>query len=90
MARFHIQTAHAPEQCLSTLDDFVAIGPSELSKWDIACVTGDHSNHVAYRTVDAADADAARTLVPQTVRATAQVTEVGTATAEQVAAFHQM
>ena len=89
MPRFHIQTTHAPEQCLPTLDDFVAMGASELRKWDIACVTGDHTNHVAYRTVDAADAAAARNLVPQTTRPTAQVTEVATATAEQVAAFHQ-
>ena len=30
MARFHVQTTHTPEKCLSALDELVAMGPHEI------------------------------------------------------------
>ena len=89
MARFHGQTADTPEKCLSALDELVAMGPHEIDNWEIGCAVGDHSNHISYRTVEAADGNAARRMVPESLRSTAQIAEVGKLTAEQVRALHQ-
>jgi hypothetical protein len=88
MARFLIQAAHTPEQCLAALDELVAMGPGEIEKWDLGCAVGDHSNHTCYGAIEAADLDAARSRIPLSTRSQAQVTEVGRLTADQVRAFH--
>jgi len=53
MARYHIRSAHTTEDCLGTLDQFVAQVPNDLPRWDFGCAAGDHSNHVAYAVVEA-------------------------------------
>jgi hypothetical protein len=89
MARYLIQAAHTPEQCLAALDELVAMGPGEIDKWDLGCAVGDHSNHVGVAIFEAADTNAVRNLVPASARAGAQITEVGNLTEEQVRSFHK-
>ena len=88
MARFLVQAAHTPEQCLAALDELVAIGPGEIDKWDLGCAVGDHSNHICYAILESADLNAARDLVPSGARAQAQITEVGKVTEAQVRSYH--
>jgi hypothetical protein len=89
MSRFTIQAAHTPEGCLQTLDEVLALGPSALANYDFACAVGDHSNHMCYTIVEAANEAAARATLPERVRSTAQVVEVGKFTPEQIRSFHQ-
>jgi hypothetical protein len=89
MARYHIRSAHTTEDCLGTLDQFVAQVPNDLPRWDFGCAVSDHSNHVAYVVVEASSEAAARESLPEGIRGQAQVTEVGKFTAAQVRSFHQ-
>jgi hypothetical protein len=89
MARFLVQAPHTSEQCLSALDELVAMGPGAIDSWDLGCATGDHSNHVGYTTIEAADAASARGMIPESARPQAQVTEVGKVSEEQVRSYHK-
>jgi len=51
-------------------------------------VVGDHSNHVAYATIEAVNEPAARNTMPMLLRSRAQLVEVGKVTPEQVKSFH--
>jgi hypothetical protein len=88
MSRYVIQSMHTSDGCLQTLDDVLALGADALAGYDFACAVGDHSNHICYTTIDAMDAIAARAALPASVRAQAQVTEVGKFTPEQIRSFH--
>jgi hypothetical protein len=88
MSRFVIQSQHTADGCLQTLDEVLALGADALARYDFACAAGDHSNHTCYTTVDAIDSVAARATLPASVRAQAQVTEVGKFTPEQIRSFH--
>jgi hypothetical protein len=88
MSRYVIQSMHTADGCLQTLDDVLALGSDALARYDFACAVGDHSNHTCYTTVDAVDAIAARAALPSSVRAQAQVIEVGKFTPEQIRSFH--
>jgi 2-keto-3-deoxy-L-rhamnonate aldolase RhmA len=79
---------HTADGCLQTLDDVLALGSDALAGYDFACAVGDHSNHTCYTTVEAMDAIAARATLPPSVRAQAQVIEVGKFTPEQIRSFH--
>jgi hypothetical protein len=79
---------HTADGCLQTLDDVLALGSDALAHYDFACAVGDHSNHMCFTTVEAIDSVAARATLPQTVRANAQVIEVGKFTPEQIRSFH--
>ena len=54
----------------------------------LAITVGDHSNHVAFTSVDAADTQAAIAQLPPLMRDKAQITEIGQFTAEQVKSYH--
>ena len=88
MARFLVQSTHSAEQCLAALDELVAMGRGEIDRWDLGCAVGDHSNHVAFGVVEAADLNAARRGVPRGMLATATLTEIGKVTEEQVRSYH--
>jgi hypothetical protein len=88
MSRYLVESRHTPDECLKTLDDLVTAGPEGLPKWDFACAVGDHSNHIAYSTVDAPSSAAALASLPASMRGSATVTEIGKFTAEQVRSFH--
>ena len=89
MARYQVQSTHTPEECLKTLDDIVAQGPDTLPKWDFGCAAGDHSNHIAYSVIEAADEGSARQMLPAGLRSGALITEVAKVTPEQVRSYHQ-
>jgi hypothetical protein len=88
MARFFIQAAHTPEECLATLDAALAQGRDMLARYDFGCAVGDHSNHVCYVTVEAKDAADARRLIAGPLANKAQVVEVGKFTEQQIRSFH--
>jgi hypothetical protein len=88
MARYFVEASHTPDQCLQGLDDIVALGPREIERFDFGCAVGDHSNHVCFCSVEAANEGAVRDLLPRGIRAVARVTEVGKFTADQVKSFH--
>jgi hypothetical protein len=88
MARFVIQSAHAPEECLATLDAAMAQGRNMLAQYDFGCAVGDHSNHVCYTTLEAENEAAARRLVAGPLASKATVVEVGKFTEDQIRSFH--
>ena len=88
MSRYAVQSMHTADGCLQTLDDVLGLGPDALARYDFACAVGDHSNHICYTTVEAIDSVAARATLPPSVRAQAQVVEVGKFTPEQIKLFH--
>jgi hypothetical protein len=88
MARYYVQATHTPDQCLQSLDDVIAMGPTEIERYDFGCAVGDHSNHVCFCSVEAANEAAVRDMLPPSIRAVARVTEVGKFTVEQVKSFH--
>ncbi|HLG11916.1 MAG TPA: hypothetical protein VI876_09165 [Dehalococcoidia bacterium] len=88
MSRYAIQSMHTADGCLGTLDDILALGADALTHYDFGCAVGDHSNHTCYTTVEAMDAMAARAMLPASVRAQAQIIEVGKFTPAQIRSFH--
>jgi hypothetical protein len=88
MSRYVVQSMHTADGCLQTLDDVLALGSDALARFDFACAVGDHANHTCYTTVEAMDAIAARATLPPSVRAQAQIIEVGKFTPEQIRSFH--
>ena len=85
MPDFVIQSPHTKEECLQALDDTLALGEDVLAKFEYGCMTGDHT---AYGVVQAADADAATRLVPESLRSKATVSEVTRISADQIRAYH--
>ncbi len=88
MARYLIQTAHTPEECLQGLDDVLAQGSDVLARYDFGCAVGDHSNHVCYTSVEASSEAQARAQLPRSIADKANVTEVGKFTPTQIKSFH--
>jgi hypothetical protein len=88
MARYVIQSAHTPADCLATLDAALAQGRDMLAQYDFACAAGDHSNHTCFVTLEAPDEAAARRLVAGPLANKATVIEVGKFTESQIRSFH--
>ena len=88
MSQYFVQAAHTPEECLDGLDEILAQGPDVLARYSFGCAVGDHSNHTAFYTIEAASQAAARAALPERQRAGATVLEVGKFTPEQVRAAH--
>ncbi len=85
--RFMITSPHTAEQCLAALDDLSAHAPNLLAKMDFGCKAGDHTG---YAVVHAENADAARNMLPESLRASAKVVELNKFTQEQIKSFHAM
>lgn len=85
-SRFLIIMTHTPDQCLKSLDDYVAKTPDLLKKIDWGCKVGDHTGYVV---VKAADETAARYMLPYEERKTARVIQVDKFTVEQIKDFHK-
>ena len=89
MPRYIVQSSHTAEECLKSLDEFLAQGEDKLAMWDFGCAAGDHSNHTAYSTLQAPDEASARSMMPGTLRPQARISEVGKFTGDQVRSFHK-
>jgi hypothetical protein len=85
--RFMIIAPHTAEQCLAALDEFAGHAPKLLAKMDFGCKAGDHTG---YAIVHAENADAARNMLPETLRASAKVVELNKFTIDQIKSFHAM
>jgi len=86
VARFLIITPHTAEECLKSLDDYVAQNPDLLKKLDWGCMVGDHTGYVV---VEAADETAARNMLPADERKAARIIQVNKFTVEQIQEFHK-
>jgi len=86
MSRFHVESPHTKEECLTDLDA-MAQKPEILEKFEWGCMAGDHTG---YATVEADSEDQVRGMLPAAVRARAHITQVSTITPEQIRSFHQM
>ncbi len=84
MPAFLIISPHTQEECLGVMDEVNKT--KQLGEWDWGCASG---NHTAYRIVHAPDEQAALALVPENVRAKAQVFKVGKMTPAQLDAAHK-
>lgn len=85
MQSFLISSPHTAEQCLAALDDLNAMAPGLLAKMEFGCMAGDHTG---YAIVKAANADAARNMLPESLRASAKIQPLTKFTPEQIKAFH--
>jgi len=85
--RFLITSPHSAEMCLAALDDLSAHAPNLLAKMDFGCKVGDHNG---YAIVHAENADAARKMLPESLRAGAKIVELNKFTQEQIKSFHSM
>jgi hypothetical protein len=84
MSTFLIVSPHTAEECLAVMDEVNKT--KELTAWDWGCMSG---NHTAYRTVKAADENAALAMVPESVRAKAQVYKVTKMTPAMLETAHK-
>ena len=86
MARYHVESPHTKEECLSDLDA-MAEQPEMLKKFEWGCMAGDHTG---YAVLEAGSEQEARNMLPGAVRARARISEVSKITPEQIKSFHQM
>lgn len=83
--KYLIMTSHTPEQCVRDLDAFQAANPKLLATVEWGCMVGDHTGYVV---VDAANEDAAREMLPASMRMGARIVKVTTFTPEQIRQLH--
>ncbi len=86
MSMFLIESPHTEAECMNVMDEVNKSGAKELEAWQWGCMSG---NHTAYRTVMAADEDAALAMVPADVRAKAHAHKVSKMTAAQLEMAHK-
>jgi hypothetical protein len=80
MPLFEIESPHTKEECAGELQELQS-KKEVLNKFVWGCSTG---NHTAWALVEAQNENAARDLVPKTVRSKAKVTQVQKFTPEQI------
>ncbi|RLT34830.1 MAG: hypothetical protein DWI59_05610 [Chloroflexi bacterium] len=86
MAEFLIESNHGTLDCLRALYEMMEQKSGMLESFRYGCRSGDHRG---WAILPAADAEAARMLLPSYVRDTATVTEVYEFTPQQVAMMHK-
>lgn len=82
-----VESKHTEAECLKALDDIVASNPKLLDKCWMGCATG---NHTGWATIEAQNEAEARNQLPQSLRQTAKISEVGKFTVEQIQSYHKM
>ena len=85
MARYLIQEAHKPEECLRTLDAYMQAGSHFLTHSDWGCGAGVHQSWLI---VEAANEEQARLMIPPAIRASAELVRLNRFTPEQVRELH--
>jgi hypothetical protein len=85
--RYLVMTSHTPEKCLAGLDAGVASKPEMLDRIEWGCMGGDHTGYVI---VEAANEQAARTMLPATMQSTARVIQLNHFSVDDIRSFHQM
>ncbi len=85
MSMYMIESPHSAEECTHVMDEVNKSGAKELESWTWGCEAG---NHTGYRTVMAANEDAALAMVPADVRAKAHAYKVSKMTPAQLKTAH--
>ncbi len=84
--KFLVESPHTKEECLRELDGIAAKGSDVLGKFSWACMSGEHTG---YAILEAKDEAAARSVVPEVVRAKARVHPVSTFTTKDIEQLHR-
>jgi hypothetical protein len=84
--KFLITSPHTKESCLADLDVVLAETPELLDRLEWGCMSGDHSG---YLIVKASSEDAARSMLPTSLRKNAKIVRLNQFTADQIRSFHQ-
>ncbi len=83
MERFLIETPHTDEECLSLLDQILAMG--YLHNFDWGCEDGDHTG---WAIIEADNRDQALLAVPTMVRPKVRIVQLNRFTDEDVQKLH--
>lgn len=86
MSKYLVETHHTKEECLRELDAFSG-KPEVLEKFNWACASGDHTG---YGVIEASSEKEARDVVPEFVRAKAEVIPVAKMTPDTIRSLHKM
>jgi hypothetical protein len=84
MAQYLVESHHTKEECLRELDA-LSTKPDVLKQFSWACGSGDHTG---YGIIEASSEKEARDVVPDFVRAKAEIIPVAKMTPETIRAFH--
>jgi hypothetical protein len=85
-SHFLIISPHTPEQCFAALDEMSRHPPKLLATMKFGGMAGDHTG---YAFVTAQNEEQARNMLPESLRASANVEKVDTFTPEQIKSFHE-
>ena len=80
-----IMSPHTKESCLADLDAVLAETPQLLDSIEWGCMSGDHTG---YLIVQAESEDAARQMLPTSLRKDAKIIPLNKFTADQIRSFH--
>ena len=86
MARFFVELAHTPEDCVADLDSVMAHSHELFARFDWGCKDGEHAG---WAILEAQDANTARRLLPTFIRDRAKVRGVVKFTPDDVKGFHE-
>ena len=84
--KFLIMSPHTKESCLADLDAVLAETPQLLDSIEWGCMSGDHTG---YLIVQAESEDAARQMLPTSLRKDAKIIRLNQFTADQIRSFHK-
>jgi hypothetical protein len=82
---YMVTSPHTVEECMQALDQVASMGQQNTSQWRWGCMNGDHTG---YAFVQADSPEQALRMVPDIVRAKAQVEKVDEFTIDQIRGFH--
>ena len=85
-SEYLVISPHTYEECMSVMDEVVALGSDILPRYDWGCMSGDHT---AYIKVQANSEAEALKVVPISVRAKARAVKLAKLTPEQIRAAHE-
>jgi hypothetical protein len=81
-----IMSPHTKESCLADLDAVLAETPQLLDSIEWGCMSGDHTG---YLIVQAKSEDAARQMLPTSLRKDAKIIRLNQFSADQIRSFHK-
>jgi hypothetical protein len=81
-----IMSPHTKESCLADLDAVLAETPQLLDSIEWGCMSGDHTG---YLIVQAESEDAARQMLPTSLRKDAKIIRLNQFSADQIRSFHK-
>jgi len=81
-----VQSPHTQEQCLNALTEIKSKGDALLSKFEFACMSGDHTG---YAFLEGSSEDNVRQMLPKDAQANAKIKKVDKFTGDQIEKMHK-